>query len=173
MFGYATWFGRLPPLPIAQVVWSDGQGRLPWEEGADADGSRQPSLWIPADQHPLGPWSGMLADVPWAFRERPDSTAFTTKRVFRGAAIAYVFHDREGTWQFVDAEPWVPDDFVVSHLGHIIEQEPSLAELADLPIGWGASRDGPEGPWIRRPTSPESEGADGERRRRRWPWTRS
>jgi hypothetical protein len=169
MFGYATWFGQRPPLPIAQIVWSDDQGRLPWDEHAGARGSMQPSLWVPVDQHPIGPWAGMSAEGRWTFPDRPDSTAFTTKRVLGGAAITFVYHDREGTWQFIDAEAWVTDDVVVSHLGHIIEQDPSLEELADLPTGWGASRDGLEATWIRRPTPPESEGPDSEPPRRRWP----
>ena len=152
MFGYATWFGQEPPLPIAQAVWSDTAGRFPWDEGGDRDGVSQPSLWIPADQHPIGPWSGMLKEGGWAFPDRPDTTAFTTKRVaLEQAAIAFVFHDRDGSWQFIDAAPWVQGDVVISHLGHLIDQDPSVEELADLPIGWEASRDGPDGPWVRRP----------------------
>jgi hypothetical protein len=175
MFGYATWFGQKPPLPIAQVVWSDAEGGFPWDEADGWNGALQPSLWLPAAQHPIGPWSGVLTEGGWAFPDRPDTTSFTTKRVaLARAAIVFVYHDREGTWQFIDADPWAEEDVVVSHLGHVIEQDHTLEQIADLPIGWGASRDGPDGPWTRRPMPPESssEPPDDEPPRRRWPWSR-
>ena len=173
MFGYATWFGQMPPLPIAQAVWSDSEGRFPWDDDGDRDGANQPSLWLPADKHPIGPWTGTLAEGRWAFPDRPDTTAFTTKRVaVEVAAIVFVFHDRDGTWQFIDSEPWVRADVVVSHLGHLIDQDPTLVDLADLPIGSEASRDGPDAPWTRRPMPPAEDDPGGERRRRRWPWQR-
>jgi len=154
MFGYAKWFGRRPPLPIAQAVWSDSAAKFPWDEGGDPEGTLQPSLWIPADQHPIGPWTGMLAEGRWKFPVRPDTTAFTTTGVAeKQATIVFVFHDRDASWQFMDAEPWVQGDIVVSHLGHLIDQDPTLDELADLPIGWEASRDGSDKPWVRRPSA--------------------
>jgi hypothetical protein len=175
MFGYATWFGQLPPLPIAQAVWSDRDGRFPWDEDADPDGASQPSLWIPADQHPIGPWSGMLPERPWAFPDRPDARSFTTRRVaIEKAPIAFVSHDQDGAWQFIDAEPWVAEDVLLLHLGHVVEQDPTLEGLADLPIGWEASRDGPDAPWTRRALAPgpASEPQRDEPSAGRWPWSR-
>lgn len=63
LFGYAHWFGRRLPLPMAQVVWADAHGRFLWDDGID-DWYRdtQPSLWIPAAEHPQGQWSGALIE---------------------------------------------------------------------------------------------------------------
>jgi hypothetical protein len=61
MFGYATWFARRPPLPVAQVVWGDAQGRFLWDDGID-DWYRdtQPALWIPVGEHRQSRWSGAV-----------------------------------------------------------------------------------------------------------------
>jgi hypothetical protein len=34
-------------------------------------------------------------------------------------------------------------------IGHLLERDPSLHEVVDLPIGWEAERKGQGGPWIR------------------------
>ncbi len=34
-------------------------------------------------------------------------------------------------------------------LHHTIDRDPSLAELADLPLGWWAERNTPDEPWYR------------------------
>ena len=41
--------------------------------------------------------------------------------------------------------------------GCIFESDPSMRELADLPLGWRAARDGPGKPWYREPSE---EGVD-------------
>lgn len=38
---------------------------------------------------------------------------------------------------------------VISCFHHPIDKDPSLAELADLPLGWWAERLAPGHPWIR------------------------
>lgn len=58
LFGYATWFGQRPPLPIAQVVRADPKGLFPWDADVDeACRPNQPSLWIPTEEHPISPWA--------------------------------------------------------------------------------------------------------------------
>lgn len=41
-------------------------------------------------------------------------------------------------------------------LNHILEEHPAVRELFDLPLGWEAERDSPEGEWVRRPGSPDT-----------------
>jgi hypothetical protein len=36
-------------------------------------------------------------------------------------------------------------------LGSILKRDASVAELADLPLGWRAWREGPQAPWQRGP----------------------
>jgi len=167
LFGYATWFGQRPPLPIAQVVWADAKGKFPWDVDVDDDcRANQPSLWVPTDEHPISPWTGAVRAPEWPFSEWPSSTAWTTKRVAAGdAPILFVAHDRDGSWQFIDADQWVQADIVVSHLAHIVDQDATLGDIADLPVGWQAERAQVGGPWSRAPLATEADApAQGSRR---------
>ena len=153
LFGYATWFGRRPPLPVAQVVWADEQGRFPWDSGVDAEYRfRQPSLWIRTDEHPQGRWSGTFVQGPWPFPDPPDTSAFTTKRIaFERHPVLYVVHDADGSWQFLDGQDVTEDDIALVHLAHVVGANAGISELADLPRGSEAVRETEAGPWTRRP----------------------
>jgi hypothetical protein len=152
MFGYAIWFGRRPPLPVAQVVWADPHGRFPWDAGVDEDYLvQQPSLWIPADEHPQGQWSGALVEGDWPFPDPPDTMVATTKRIaFERHAVVLVVHEKDGSWQFLDGQDVTRDDVALVHLAHLVGAQAGVAEIADLPPGWEAERPAAGAPWARR-----------------------
>jgi hypothetical protein len=58
LFGISAGFYRATrDVPTHQVVWSDEAGRFPWQDGHPDDfADAQPSLWLPVDRHPPGPW---------------------------------------------------------------------------------------------------------------------
>ena len=63
-----------------------------------------------------------------------------------------VCHDADdGMWQFLTGGDFKVADGMIVCLHHMLERDPSLAELADLPPGWRAWRDYPEDPWQRAP----------------------
>jgi hypothetical protein len=158
MFGYATWFTRRPPLPIAQVFWSDNNGRWPWSSGAEQEYLvHQPKLWIPTDEHPQGSWSGTLAPIPWPFDDEPNTAVFTTRRIaFDGADVLGVAHDHDGSWQFLDGGSTSEDDIALVHMAHVVGKHVDVAKLADLPRGWQAWRSDTNAPWHRSPYHDES-----------------
>jgi hypothetical protein len=45
-------------------------------------------------------------------------------------------------------------------LHHPIDEDPTLAELADLPLGWYAERDSADEPWHRFENQTEDDAAD-------------
>ena len=52
-----TFYGMVRP-PYLQVVWSDANGRFPWEPGFHAGfGGLQPLLWLPRDDNPPSAWT--------------------------------------------------------------------------------------------------------------------
>jgi hypothetical protein len=71
----------------------------------------------------------------------------------QGMPVLYVTHDEDdGGWQFLTSEiVSVSQAFVVA-LREMIEHDPSLAALADLPLGWYASRQDKESAWERGPS---------------------
>jgi hypothetical protein len=134
--GYAMWFYRPDDFPVLQCVWPDRQGRYPWHPQSPAElHTRQPVL---ARQH------------PWRFQEGKNRAVFTTKYVLDGThPILLVSHDVEGDWQFLCGTTNRPEDGRLVCLAHVVEQHPAVEELADLPEGWQAVRDGPNQPWRR------------------------
>ncbi|UVW29200.1 DUF4262 domain-containing protein [Massilia sp. H6] len=60
-----------------------------------------------------------------------------------------VTHDVKGDWQFLDAGSEQPGECRRMCLGCIVERDPTLAQLGDLPPGWSAHRAGLDAPWER------------------------
>jgi hypothetical protein len=91
-----------------------------------------------------------MNDKP-TFEDDPRTGVFTTRHVLAGAPIRLVSHDLEGDWQFLcDCTTDTADGRLVC-LQDIIRRDATVAEVADLPIGWWATRDTIGGPWARKP----------------------
>ncbi len=88
----------------------------------------------------------------WPFTETENTACFTQSHIIeQGAPILLVTHDADdGSWQFLDGSDNVRlvDALVVS-LREIWDRDPSLAEVADLPLGCMAWREEPGAPWER------------------------
>jgi hypothetical protein len=89
----------------------------------------------------------------WCFADPPDTAVFTTQPVLDGARVRDVFHDQDGDWQVLCGTTLAAEDGRIVHFAHLVEQDPSLASLADLPRGWWAGRceDPDHLEWHRRP----------------------
>ncbi len=101
---------------------------------------------------------------PWPFTDPENLATYTLDRILRGEApILRVRHDGDdGAWQFLDdADVDVASARIVS-LHAMVDLDPSLRDLADLPAGWGAERDAPGDPWRRSPVLDVDEDDDRE-----------
>ena len=79
---------------------------------------------------------------------------FTNRRILDYEDWVHdVTHDAEdGAWQFhAPGRQATIDDAAVVALRSVLEIEPRICELVDLPLGWYAWRDSPESPWVREP----------------------
>jgi hypothetical protein len=92
----------------------------------------------------------------WPFDE-PQILAVISNRkvIFGGEWIALVAHDEDGGWQFLSHEtsPLKEGDAVIVSLREILRLDPSIAELADLQLGWRAWRRSKDSPWQRSKTA--------------------
>lgn len=62
--------------------------------------------------------------------------------------ITYVSHDAEGDWQFLRKDCQLrEEDAMLISLGEMIEHDPSILEVADLPLGGFATRIDQNSPW--------------------------
>lgn len=89
----------------------------------------------------------------WMFSNPINLAVFTTRSIVCGNAwIAHVSHDKDdGGWQFHDSEPGPPreEDAMVVSLQSMVVHDDTLKQLADLPEGWRAWRNGPTALWQR------------------------
>lgn len=92
----------------------------------------------------------------WPFADPPETEVITLGRILKGdAPLRLVTHDEDdGSWQFLDGEQVFEEDAALVSLGFMATLEPGILELGDLPIGWCARRDTPEGPWHRAEEEP-------------------
>lgn len=103
----------------------------------------------------------MTLPDPWPFDDPPNVACFTSRRIFeQGDWIHYVTHDEDdGGWQFhPPSAPTPMSDAWLVGLGNIVKRDPTIVELADLPLGWHAWRDAPDAPWqrgVQPPREPE------------------
>ena len=95
----------------------------------------------------------METPCDWPFEDPPNVATIATRPVMDGSSwIASVFHeDDDGGWQFIGPEGPVEEDAMVVGLREVLKRDGSIAELADLPLGWAAWRVGPEQSWQRGP----------------------
>lgn len=69
-------------------------------------------------------------------------------------SILLVTHDAEdGAWQFLCGDANEAADGRVVGLGSIVKLDASVAEIAELPLGWRAWRSAPEEPWRKAKTA--------------------
>lgn len=66
-----------------------------------------------------------------------------------GRPILLVFHEGDDSWQFLSSEEEQADECVYIHLAHVLDWDPSVRALEDLPEGWKAWRESPADQWIR------------------------
>lgn len=88
---------------------------------------------------------------PWPFSDPPDVATFTVRQVVSGnEPVLLVSHDAEdGAWQFLTDSPVEMSDALLVGLAEMVGHDPALAELADLPRGWQASREHKDADWQR------------------------
>jgi len=94
-----------------------------------------------------------MAEDPWPFDQDRRCAVVTLRSiVFDGQPILLVFHDEEDHgWQFLDGQAFEMSNAAVVALEEIVKGDPSVLELADLPLGWKAWRESASSPWQRAP----------------------
>jgi hypothetical protein len=137
------------------------ENRFPGDEGFDKDfeqplmqpgasmGRVERDFWASTD-----PQSSLFK---WKFPDSPHTQAFLSETIYeRTEPVTYVSHDADdGAWQFLGDSMDDGGGPVLVCLHHPIDDDPSLSELADLPLGWYAKRNKPGEPWTRRQKEPE------------------
>jgi len=160
LMGWAVWYYEGVDFPLLQAVYPDLENRFPEDAGFNQAfeqplmqpnapmGRAENDFWASTD-----PASCLYN---WKFPDSPHAHAFLSKTVNEGMEpVTYVSHDAEdGAWQFLGDSMADESRPVVVCLHHPIDRDRSLAELADLPVGWYAERRKVGEAWIRRKHRP-------------------
>ena len=95
----------------------------------------------------------------WPFEDPVNVTAITTVKVLEeGHPILLVAHDEEdGMWQVLCGTTNDPEDGRIVCLGCLYNRDSTIGELADLPLGWRASREAIGVAWHREIREAEDE----------------
>jgi hypothetical protein len=94
-----------------------------------------------------------MTDTDWPF-DQPRHCAVVTLRsiIFDGEPILQVFHDADDHgWQFLDGKPIHMANAALVRLSTIVQHDPSVLHLADMPSGWCATRTDLSSPWRCKP----------------------
>lgn len=99
----------------------------------------------------------------WPFPDATNTVTYASAKVAReGFPVLQVAHDANGDWQFLDATTEDPGECVLLCLGCIVERDPTLADISDLPRGWGAFRPELGAAWERWDNPPEDDACGDE-----------
>ena len=86
----------------------------------------------------------------WPFDEPRNLATITTRRiVHEGWPILLVTHHEDGDWTFMDGEAFEETEALVIGLANMGARDPTMRDLADLPPGCEACREGRHTPWQR------------------------
>lgn len=131
--GYAGWFYKTFDFPVLQLVWPDKQSNYPWDGDFNPDWKfRQPLLDRNTD---------------FKFYEERRLGVYTTKQALEGDPILYVYHNKDGDWQFhTSREPDLNDAKLIC-LEEITKLDPTINDIYHLQYGWYAWRDSIEDEW--------------------------
>jgi len=87
----------------------------------------------------------------WPFNDPPNVAVFTNKRIVEKTDwIQRVTHDEDdGVWQFHPQNGTTEEEASVVSLKTIVDIDPSILSLYDLPLGWCAWRKKQNEAWNR------------------------
>ena len=87
----------------------------------------------------------------WLFDQGPRIVAITSIHVTEnGSDIVLVIHYKDDrSWSFQSGAPFSQGDVRLVLMKRIVEIDPTVAEVADLPIGWAAKREKIGAQWRR------------------------
>jgi Domain of unknown function (DUF4262) len=156
LMGWAIWYYDGTDFPVLQAVYPDLENRFPEDKEFDK-AFEQPLM------QPAAPMTRVESDFwastdpksslfNWKFPDPPHTRVYLSQAVHTGTEpVTYVSHDTEdGAWQFLGDSMADGGGPSPSCFHHPIDRDPSLAELADLPLGWYAERCEVGQPWVRK-----------------------
>lgn len=95
--------------------------------------------------------TNILLPDGWPFDQPPNCAVLTTTHIFKDRhPITHVYHDlADHGWQFHYPGEKSSADVMIVALNEVVRLDSTVSEVADIPPGWMAFRDGFGLPWKR------------------------
>jgi Domain of unknown function (DUF4262) len=151
----ACWLNRNRESAFWQVVWTDREACFPWNRDFDDEFTdAQPFGWLPPPTPAESQWGRAYVASIWPTTGPANSLVFVSSSVQEGREpIRLVMHFEDGDWSFLDGiGPYDSDSMVLLHLEHVLERDPIVVDLIDLPVGFEAYREAVDQRWERQQT---------------------
>lgn len=164
LMNFANWYNEGTEYPVLQVIYPDLQNRFQWDDGFE-NRFMQPLLQPDAPHTRVEKqfWESIKSDEErfpdWKFPDKPHTKVFLSKAIQEDKEwITYVTHDlSDGAWQILGETGIETGGPELACLHQMVEKDPTLADLADLPKGWSAERTSPGERWERFENPPEED----------------
>ena len=87
--------------------------------------------------------------MAFPFEDSPDNATIICRHIVHGgAAILYVSHDEDGTWQFMCGGTHETEDAMVVSLKEAYDIDHSIGDLTAMPCGYYAERKTQDSEWV-------------------------
>jgi hypothetical protein len=89
------------------------------------------------------------------FSSKAEVAAYVCSHVFEHTRPVLLVMREDEDWQFLCGKAHPGELPRVVGMNHLLDDDPSLHQLVDLPTNWEAERKSSVDPWIRSPSQPE------------------
>jgi hypothetical protein len=85
----------------------------------------------------------------WPFDQEPLTATVTSRQVIEGGLpiLQAVHYSDDGSWAFTCGTTNNSADLLLVALKNLVALDPTICQIAKLPIGWSATRQFVGGPW--------------------------
>jgi hypothetical protein len=87
----------------------------------------------------------------WVFDQARNVATVTTTQVMHKhyPILSVVHYEEDDSWAFTCGTSNEPEDLMLVGMGEVVDLDPTLSTIADLPPGWTAYRDSVKDSWVR------------------------
>jgi len=90
-------------------------------------------------------------EMEWAFDQARNVVTVTTRQVIHEnyPILSVVHYEDDDSWAFTCGTSNKSEDLMLVGMGEVVDRDPTLTSIADLPPGWSASRKSIKDNWVR------------------------
>ena len=91
------------------------------------------------------------SQMEWSFDQARNVATVTTRQVMREKfpILSVVHYAEDDSWAFTCGTTNKSEDLMLVGMGEVVDLDPTLKEISDLPPGWSATRKSVKNNWVR------------------------